>query len=337
MFRAFSLANEEKRLLSPALEELSQRSAHSWPESAPLWIDLHDPTPEEEAAVFEHFLHIHPLSREDLTKPRRELGSPAHFPKVGEFRDYLLVIVNPLPPKREGSQWYKVGHRPQLGAVLTRSVLITQHYTELPAIEQVIHYIQRHHDCAGRGPDYLFHLILDALIDEYSPVVEKLTEQLDRMERGLFRNPTPKMLTRLLRLKRQVSFLRKTLILEREVLARLTRGEFELIDEREIAYYRNVYDHLVRFTELVESAREMVSDLMQTHLAATSNKLNEIMKVLTMISTVVLPMTLIAGVYGMNFEYMPELQLTWGYPLALSMMGLSALTSLSIFRWKQWI
>ena len=86
------------------------------------------------------------------------------------------------------------------------------------------------------------------------------------------------------------------------MLARLARGEFDLIDEREIAYYRNVYDHLVRFTELIESAREMVSDLMQTHLAAVSNRLNEIMKVLTMISTIVLPMTLIAGIYGMNFE-----------------------------------
>ena len=106
----------------------------------------------------------------------------------------------------------------------------------------------------------------------------------------------------LIRLKRRVIALRKTLILMREVLARLTRGEFELVDDREIVYYRNVFDHLVRYTELIEGAREMVSDLMQTHLAAQSNKLNGIMKVLAMVSTIILPMSLVAGIYGMNFE-----------------------------------
>ena len=105
------------------------------------------------------------------------------------------------------------------------------------------------------------------------------------------------------------------------MLARLIRGEFELVDEREIAYYRNVYDHLVRYTELIEAAREMVSDLMQTHLAAVSNRLNEIMKVLTMISTVILPMTLIAGIYGMNFKNMPELDWEYGYSMAAGADG----------------
>ena len=131
--------------------------------------------------------------------------------------------------------------------------------------------------------------------------------------------------------------LRKTLIYEREVLVRLARGEFALVDERETAYYRNVYDHLVRFTELIESAREMVSDLMQTHLAAASNRMNEIMKVLTMISTTVLPMTLIAGVYGMNFELLiPDTKNPWGFWVALGMMALSGAVSYVFFKWKQW-
>ena len=132
--------------------------------------------------------------------------------------------------------------------------------------------------------------------------------------------------------------MRKTLVYEREVLARLCRGEFDLIEAREMVYYRNVYDHLVRFTELIESSREMVSDLMQTHLAAASNKLNEIMKVLTMISTVVLPMTLIAGIYGMNFKkWFPELDWDYGYPFALGLMALTGIASFVFFRWKKWI
>jgi magnesium transporter len=141
-----------------------------------------------------------------------------------------------------------------------------------------------------------------------------------------------------LKLKRRVLFLRKTLVLEREVLARLVRAEFDLVNEHEIHYYRNVYDHLVRYTELIESAREMVSDLMELHLAATSNKLNEVMKVLTMISTVVLPMTLVAGVYGMNFHRgMPELDWQYGYPFALALMLTMGFGSLALFKWKKWI
>ena len=107
--------------------------------------------------------------------------------------------------------------------------------------------------------------------------------------------------------------------------------------EREMVYYRNVYDHLVRFAELIEASREMVADLLQTHLAAASNKLNEVMKVLTMISTTILPMALVAGVYGMNFEGMPELHWRYGYPLALGLMALSGLASFLFFRWKNWL
>jgi magnesium transporter len=141
----------------------------------------------------------------------------------------------------------------------------------------------------------------------------------------------------LLRMKREIILLRKTMIHEREVLARLARGEFDLVDEREMVYYRNVYDHLVRFSELIESSRDLVTDLMQTHLAATSNRLNSIMKVLTMISTVVLPMTLVAGVYGMNFKHMPEIEWPWGYPLALALMAATGVTGYLFFRWSRWL
>src|SRR5262249_8668595 len=150
----------------------------------------------------------------------------------------------------------------------------------------------------------------------------------------LFRDPSPKVLAHILRLKRLVVSLRKTLILEREVLARLIRGEFELVEDREVHYYRNVFDHLVRYAELIEAAREMVSDLMQTHLSAASNRLNQILKVLTMISTVVLPMSLIAGIYGMNFHKgMVELDWEYGYPFSLGLMALTGIVAFALFRW----
>jgi magnesium transporter len=318
-----------------------------------LWIDLEDPTPDEEAQVFSRFFPVHPLTLEDITKPRRDPAQGAHLPKVEEFPGYLFVIVNPIPPalaariEQPGapngdpaSPRPRLGkiNRPQLSAVLTHQLLITHHYDKLSSVEDVRAFCDRHADTLHRGPDYLFHLILDEMVDDYAPVVERVADRLDRLETRIFHRPSPDVLAQLLRLKRQVSILRKTLVLEREVLARLIRGQFALVAPEEMAYYRNVYDHLVRYTELTESAREMVSDLMQTHLSAVSNRLNEIMKVLAMISTVILPMTLISGIYGMNFHQgMPELDWQYGYPYALGLMLLSGVASFGFFRWKRWI
>jgi magnesium transporter len=320
---------------------------------AGLWVDLDNPTAEEEDRVFRQFLPIHPLTVEDISRPRREPDSGAHLPKVEEFPTYLFVVANPLPwdvcnagDRRDGSpptpsakaarrgRW----RRPQLSGLLTKTVLVTHHYDRLPCVEAVLGYVERRGEATGRGPDYLFHLILDEMVDEYAPVVERFADRLDKLETRLFRKPSRKVLTQLLRVKRTVVYLRKTLVMEREVLARLTRREFTFVSDQEAVYYRNVYDHLVRYTELIEGAREMASDLMQTHLSAASNRLNEIMKVLTMISTIILPMTLIAGIYGMNFKkFFPELDWEYGYPFALGLMLLTALVGLGLFRWKRWI
>lgn len=310
------------------------------------WVDLSAPTPDEEERVFGQFLPVHALTREDITRPNS--GAGAHLPKVEEFPDYLFVVSNPLPPDDpacpppEGvpparDKRFDQDRLPQLSAVLTAQVLVTHHKIELPCVNRAWGYAGRHRDCAARGPDYLFHLVLDAMVDDYAPVVDGIAARLDRLETRLFRRPHPAVLAHLLRLKRKVSFLRKTLLMEREVLARLTRGEFALVDEREVAYYRNVYDHLSRYADQSDTVRDMVSDLMQTHLAASSNRLNEVMKVLTMTSTVILPMTLVAGVYGMNFDAMPELKWRYGYPFAVGLMAAVAVAALALFRWKRWV
>jgi magnesium transporter len=336
------------------IDELPQSSSAVAAEDV-LWIDLLDPTPEEEESIFGTFFPIHALTREDIARARVDPHHGTHFPKVEEFPNYLFVIVNPLPhglgaamqsapadaPVEEPMEARSLPRRqrPQLSAVLNHRVLVTHHYQPLDCITTARAFAGRHADSVRRGPDFLFHHVLDAMVDEYAPVVERVSERLDALETHVFRDPSPKLLGRLLRLKRIVTGLRKTLILEREVLARLIRGEFELVDDREVVYYRNVYDHLVRYTELIESAREMVSDLMETHLSAVSNRLNQVMKVLTMISTVVLPMTLVAGVYGMNFEenVWPGFKTRWGFPFALALMALMGLGALFFFRWRKWL
>lgn len=304
------------------------------------WLDLDDPSPEEEDLVFRKFLPIHPLTLEDITRARREPDQAPHLPKVEEFPDYLFVVANPLrPPPETGAESIDFGAATatvQLSAILTNQVLITHHYPVLPAVTESKQFLYRHAEQCGRGPDYLFHLVLDRLVDDFAPEIDRIVDRLDVIEETVFRTPTSRLITELIHLKRRVISLRKTLILMREVLARLTRGEFDLVEAREIVYYRNVFDHLVRYTEFIEGAREMVSDLMQIHMAAVSNKLNGIMKVLAMVSTVILPMSLIASIYGMNFEHMPEIHWTYGYPLSLAAMLLIAVIAVAIFYRQRW-
>jgi magnesium transporter len=309
-----------------------------------VWIDLDNPTSEEEELVLRRFLPVHSLTLEDMRRPRREPESLPHLPKVEEFPEYLFVVVNPLAGgyleklrATEGHPGPAEQSLHQLSAVLNQRVLITHHCQPLDCIRDARAFIERHDASARRGPDYLFHLILDGTVDEFVPVLDYFDDALEDMEVKIVQKPRPALYHRLQRLKRQIILLRKTLIYEREVLVRLSRGEFALIDEREAVYYRNVYDHLVRFTELIEGSREMVSDLMQAYLASISNRLNEVMKVLAMISTVVLPMTLIAGIYGMNFKHMPELDWPWGYPFALALMVLTAAAALWFFKWRRWL
>ena len=315
------------------------------------WIDLESPTEDEEQLVFRQFLPIHSLSLEDVTFPKRLPDAPPHFPKVEEFPDYLFVIANPLrnPLIEDVSALSKENRTVffggsssvnQLSAVLTERVLITHHYEPAHCITEMRAHVEKHHACAQRGPDYLFHLILDEMVDEYAPVLDHLGDALEDYEVRLFKKPTRTMLTRLIHCKRSIIVLRKTLIYEREVLARMSRGDFDLIDDREAAYYRNVYDHLIRFTELIEASREMVSDLLQMHLASSSHRLNEIMKMLAVISTIILPMTLVAGIYGMNFENMkliPPAEADGGHVFTYAVMLLAGLLPLAFFKWRKWI
>lgn len=307
-----------------------------------VWIDMHEPTADEESLVFEKFFRIHALSLEDANRLRREPEAPPHLPKAEEFPDYLFVVVNPLtarsldrarnPETADGDHASPVT---QLSAVLTHTILITHHYAAATCIGKVRDYLTRHPTQMQRGPDFVFHLILDITVDEFAPVLDHIEDTLEGLETKIIRHPKQEVYLRLLRMKREIVQLRKTLIAEREVLVRLARGEFALVDPRETVYYRNVYDHLVRFTELIETSREMASDLMQTYLSAQANHLNQIMKVLTMISTIVLPMTLIAGIYGMNFDLL--LPNEWGFFIALGAMLLSGAVSLGYFYWRHWL
>jgi len=300
-----------------------------------VWVDAQDPTTEEHEFLFTRWLPVHPLSLEDITRPVRMPEQSPHLPKVEEFPEYLFVITNPVLSGEVG----KPGplEAAQLSAVLTRTVLVTVHYGALPGIEEVLSQLHRHAELAQRGPDYLYHLVLDATVDAYVPLVETIENRLDDIEQTLFHSHACVVLDQLLAWKRTIVSLRKTVLHEREVLHRLIRGELVFIEQREVAFYRDVSDHLFRFAEMLETSREMVSDLLQNHLAHASHRLNEVMKVLTAVSTIIMPMTLISGIYGMNFQEMPELHWSIGYPMAILLMLVAGSVTYWFYRIRGWL
>jgi magnesium transporter len=187
------------------------------------------------------------------------------------------------------------------------------------------------------GPDYLAYSLIDAIVDNYFIIMEKFGEKIEAMEEELVKNPTPVTLKSLHDTQRELMLLRKSVWPLREVVNNMLRAESTLIHESTLIYLRDVYDHTIEIIDMIEGLRDMVSRMFDMYLSSISNKLNEIMKVLTIIATIFIPLTFIVGVYGMNFEYMPELRSRWGYPAIWAILISVAILMLNYFRKNKWI
>ncbi len=189
----------------------------------------------------------------------------------------------------------------------------------------------------SRGSDYLVYCLLDAIVDNYFTVLEKLGEEIEFMEEELVKNPTQKILRAIHRLKRELIIMRRAVWPLREMLNQLERIESPLIKPDTRIYLRDLYDHTIQVIDTIETFREMVSGMLDIYLSSINNKMNEIMKVLTIIGTIFLPLTFITGIYGMNFRYMPELYWRWGYFAVLGFMLVIAIGMLLYFKKKKWL
>lgn len=304
-----------------------------------IWIDLDNPQEAEEETILVSLLDFHPLSIEDCQRGKDEDG---HLPKVEDFGDYLFVIFNPIETGK-AEEGESAGHKlristSQLSAFLSRRVLVTHHYKPLRSISHVSQLCAKNPQSLGRGPDFLFHLLIDDVVDQYTPILDALDEAVDEMEEEVFRKPAQRTMIRILQLKKDIMTVRRIATYQREMLNRLSRGEFQLLITRdEMVYYRNVYDHLVRMSDLADSYRDIVSGLLDAYLSVTSNNLSKVMKVLTIISTIFLPLSFITGFFGMNFQYLPGLDWQHGVTAATLLMLLVALGMLWVFKRNRWM
>jgi magnesium transporter len=187
------------------------------------------------------------------------------------------------------------------------------------------------------GADYLAYALIDAVVDNYFLILEKFGERMEGMEDELVTNPAPETLQEIHTLKRELIFLRRSVWPLRETISGLQRTESSLIAESTEVYLRDVYDHTIQVIDTVESLRDMVSGMLDTYLSSISNRMNEVMKVLTIIATIFIPITFIAGIYGMNFAVMPELGWRWAYFVVLGVMAAVSLVMVIYFRRKRWL
>jgi magnesium transporter len=187
------------------------------------------------------------------------------------------------------------------------------------------------------GSDYLAYGLMDAIVDNYFFILEKIGDKIEDLEDELIANPTKETLQIIHKLKRKLIFLRKSVWSLREVINTLVRGDSSLIQDSTDIYFRDIYDHTIQVIDTIETFRDIVSGMLDIYLSSISNKMNEIMKVLTIMSTIFIPLTFLAGIYGMNFEFMPELKWHWGYPGLWCVMLFTSILMLINFKFRKWI
>ena len=290
------------------------------------WINvdgLHDVMTIEKLG--EHF-KLHPLLLEDILNTSQR-------PKTEDYEDYFFFVVKMLYPDDKNEI-----ESEQISIVLgPRYVLSFQE-----RIGDVFNPIrERILQGKGRirkmGSDYLTYALLDSIVDNYYLVLEKIGERIEVIEEKLLKESPPETLKEIHGLRRELIMLRRAIWPLREVVNGFSRSESPLVKKETVLYLRDLYDHTIQVMDTIETYRDMITGMLDLYLSTVSNRMNEVMKVLTIIATIFIPLTFIAGIYGMNFRHMPELDWWWGYPLILLVMMTATITMLLYFRRKRWI
>jgi magnesium transporter len=291
------------------------------------WIDIEDPTPEEAAILTDPF-HFHPLAIEDCL-------TEVHHPKLDDYEDYVFFIVHGIRFDAPTDQFITR----ELDIFLGPDYLITHHRGPMRSINSARELCGRNllQQSFGRGVDFLVHHILDQMFDHYFPNLDAIEDKIQLVQVEVFENPDRETLDRVFTLRRDVLQLRRICQPQREIVNRLSRGEFKVISPRAAVYFRDIYDHLYRIVEASFAYHDMVQSATEAYLSSINNRLNETMKRLTVIGAVMASLTVITGLYGMNFEHMPELKWRYGYLFAIGVMVAVSAGLLYYFRRKNWI
>jgi magnesium transporter len=291
-----------------------------------VWADLDHPAPEE-VRILRDVFQFHELAIEDAL-------AEIHHPKIESYGDYLYLILHGIDFKAQEHAF----RTQDVDFFLSEHYLVTVHPGVSRSIGKVGEVCVRNARVLGEGPVALMHRIIDTMVDNYRPEVEKLQDRIDQLEKEVFQRSRPQLARRILDIKRDVSSLRRIVQPQRDLVGRLARREFPMISEQLSYRFRDVYDHLVQLTDESMFFGDRITSLLDAHLSMVSNQLNSVMKILTVIATIFMPLTFITGLYGMNVELphfgMGETAIFW--VLLFLMTGVS-LGMLVFFRMRRWI
>jgi len=306
----------------------SLRTALGEPDTL-VWADLLIAS-QQDAAVLSEVFRFHPLTIEDCVSP---VVDPA---KIDDYGEYLFMVVQSLTPYVPNEELQAIEVEFYLGP----NYVVSCRREQLPAIEHFRVRAHRREAVLEGTPDRLLHALLDAIVDEFLPVVDAVDETIDTIEEQILDHAGTSLLQQIMMVKRNALRLRRATTPQRDIMARLSRNEFpRLIRPESGIYFRDVYDHLVRVEYLIESVRDLADGALQTYLSVVSNRLNEVMRVLTAAATVFLPLTLVSGIYGMNFEenQLPAFGASWGFGAVVGGMVALGVALLAFFRYRRWI
>jgi magnesium transporter len=303
------------------LEDLSELITH---EQTTIWVDVVDPTPEEIARIGEEF-HFHPLALEDVARGGQR-------PKVDQYDGYQFIVFYGLASQTERITTHEVD------IFLAKHCMVTFHKSDLPVITQTAERWQKNAAALGNhGVGFLLHSVVDSLVDGYFPVLDDIAERADTLEESIILEGHPTLQAELLRLRRELLMIRRVAGPERDVMNVLIRRDPPLFSSKEVLYFQDVYDHLLRVTDTIDIYRDMLSSVLDANLSMVSYTLNVVVKRLTSYSIILMSISIIAGIYGMNFIFMPELDWRLGYPFALGLMVVIATVEVGIFRRIDWL
>ncbi|MBI5896263.1 MAG: magnesium/cobalt transporter CorA [Desulfobacterales bacterium] len=274
-----------------------------------------------------HYFKIHPLTQEDILHT-------AQRPKKEDFEHYLYIVLQMLRYQPEGGGV----DSEQISLIVTPKTLISFEESPGDAFAPVLERMRKTPNrVRAQGCDYLAYALLDAVVDNYFVILENIGAEIDALEEEIMESPNANVHHRIHDLKRQVMSLRKMIWPLREVIAGLSKQDSPLIDTTTALFLRDVYDHTIQVIDSVEAYRDLLAGLLDLYLSNVSYRMNEVMKVLTLIATIFIPITFVVGLYGMNFKYMPELEWRWGYAFVWGVMLAMVAGLIGYFKKKHWL
>ncbi|MGG1571918.1 magnesium/cobalt transporter CorA [Fictibacillus sp. NRS-1165] len=314
MLRIMAVTKDHNVLLQPPVESLSDDNV-AW-----YWVDFINPD-EEEIQLLSSYFHFHPLAIEDCLQFLQR-------PKLEYYQGYSFFVVHALNTHSLSAQ--------EVDLFIGENFIVSFHFDELKELESTWNYFQDVRDYSAIGPIEVGHKIMDKIVDTYFPIVQNIEDHLLDIENNYEKGNKHSLIQQTFDVRSDLLKVRRSIFPMRDLIYRVLESKRFMISEHKKAYFHDIYDHLIKLSEMIDSNREMTSDIRDNYISLNSYKMNNIMKTLTVITTIFMPLTFIAGIYGMNFRYMPELNWHAGYFIILGCMVCLGLSMYFWFRKKGW-